>query len=183
MIQPISRDEFLKALQSRAARVAVTASAVRGSGNKGIVRAARRYLGQMNLGPFGSSDAMAFAAALDSETDGLCAVLPVGARHWGVARKLLNIFLRDCFYTSYLATDFCLHSSERLLELPLDSITVKHLKRAVEGLPRWKGVRHLSPPLSQQLQEAAGKEAERKGIARVHLDALWWSVSRDVDGM
>lgn len=179
MLQQVNRKEFLKTVQSRAARIAVGASAVRGKGNKGVVPAARSFLREMNLRPFGSRDEKAFTAALDKATNRLCAVLPPGARHWGVARKVLNIFLRDCFYTSYLMKNYRLRSAERLFELPLDSITVKQLKRAVKGLPRWGGVRHLSPSLNRRLQEAAAEEARRRGIARVHLDAVWWSVSRD----
>lgn len=36
-----------------------------------------------------------FLAKLDAETCRLQTVLPAGTRHWGSARKALNLFLRD----------------------------------------------------------------------------------------
>ena len=84
------------------------------------------------------------------------------------------------FYTSFLAEHYRLTAAARLFELPLDSITVKELKkRSANRLPRWKGVKHLTPALSRELQQAAAEVANEDGIARVHLDAIWWSVSRD----
>jgi hypothetical protein len=96
---------------------------------------------------------------------------------------MLNIFLRDCLYTTYLDTAFGLRKNEANFELPLDSITVLHLKRAAGHgkLPAWPGVKHLTEPLSARFQEAAAAEAARRGIPRIHLDAIWWSVSRDDD--
>jgi hypothetical protein len=175
----MSHQQFLRTVQSRAARIAVGASAVRGKGNKGVAAAARRFLRELSLRPFGSPDPKAFSASLDEATNRLLAELPPTARHWGVARKVLNIFLRDCFYTSFLSDEYRLGGAEHLFEIPLDSITVKELRRVVTGLPRWTGVKHLSPLLSRQLQQAAANDARKKGIARVHLDALWWSAGRD----
>jgi len=174
--------ELLSAIQSRAARGAVGASAARGRGNAGVVRAARTYLRNANLRKFGESPKL-FERRLDQETDALRAALPRGARHWGVARKLLNIFLRDCLYTTYLEAEYRLRAIEKLLEIPLDSVTAKALKRASGRgcLPRWPGVRHLTPEVSAAFQAAARSEAARQGIARVHLDAFMWSQSRDED--
>lgn len=174
---------ILEAVQSRAARAAVGASAARGRGNTGTVVAAREFLRELDLAPFGSSP-KSFAQLLDRKTDELSAALPRRARHWGLARKLMNIFLRDCFYTTYLDEVFRLRNAETHFELPLDSVTARQLKRAAGrgALPPWPGVRHLSRPLSAQFQKAAETEARRRGIARVHLDALWWSISRDADG-
>ena len=93
----------------------------------------------------------------------------------------LNIFLRDCVYTAYLTDRFRLEKLEPKLELPLDSITAKALKRTASRgvLPPWPGVKHLSPFTSKVFQAAAANEATRLGIARVHLDAVWWSLDRD----
>lgn len=93
----------------------------------------------------------------------------------------MNIFLRDCFYTTYLSEAFRLRNAEAQFELPLGSVTARHLKKVAGrgALPPWPGVRHLSGTLSAQFQEAAETEARGRDIARVHLDALWWSSSRD----
>lgn len=176
----MTADQVLNAIQSSAARGAVGASTVRGRGNSGTASAARAFLRTIDLKPFGLGRA-AFAAALDRSTDELRAALPRAARRWGLARKVLNIFLRNCLYNSYLNAHFGLDRAEALFELPLDSITALHVKRAAGrgALPPWPGVKHLTPLLSAKFQAAAADEAARMRIARVHLDAVWWSVSRD----
>jgi hypothetical protein len=173
--------QFLPIVQSRAARIAVGASTVRGRGNVGVVAAARAFLCRVDLAPFGCSDPTEFRRALDRQTKALCSALPKSAQHWGISRKVLNIFLRDCLYTTYLCETYYLGRAERLFELPLDSITATELKKAGPPgqLPAWPGVRHVTPELNDQLQEAADREAKNHGLARVHLDALWWSKNQD----
>ena len=171
--------EFDRIVRSRVARIAVGASTVRGRGNKGVVAAARNYLRSLDLRPFGTASSEDFSKALDSATDRLRRALPTAAQHWGVARKVLNIFLRDCLYTTYLNQG--LRKAERLFELPLDSITAYELKKA-DGrgtLPSWPGVKRVTRGLNTQFQEAAQRIAAAQAIARVHLDAMWWSASRD----
>jgi hypothetical protein len=93
---------------------------------------------------------------------------------------MLNIFLRDCLYTTYLSEAYQLQRAEKFLELPLDSITARqlHLIAGRDVLPRWSGVRHVTADVSARYQ-AAAKEANARKIARAHLDALWWSAGRD----
>lgn len=180
LLLTMKKSEFLGTIQSRVARIAVGPSTVRGKGNKGVVKAARAHLRALDLSAFSVRPA-AFRAVLDRETKALVAALPRSARHWGIARKLLNIFLRDCLYTGYLEAAYRLSRAEQAYEIPLDSITAKHLKLVAGGgvLPRWPGVKYATPSLSDQYQRVAGEEAVRRGVARVHLDAVWWSVSRD----
>jgi hypothetical protein len=177
----VTKAELLRAVQSRAARVAISASAVRGRGNAGTVAASREFLRSVGLGRFAVRDRAIFAAELDRTTQRLRAALPRKARHWGLARKILNIFLRDCLYTTYLSEAFRLKRAESFLELPLDSITAKELRRiaARDDLPHWPGVKHVTPALSARFQAIAAKEAAARKIARIHLDALWWSEGRD----
>ncbi len=179
----MTENDFLLAIQSRVARVSVGASTVRGRGNSGVVAASRRYLRQLNLSKFGHPTKAEFAKNLDADTHALCNALPHGARHWGLARKVMNIFLRDCLYTTYIDAAFDLRKNEAYFEIPLDSITAVHLKRAAGRgkLPAWPGVKHLTEKLSSRFQEAATAEAVRRSIPRVHLDAIWWSASRDND--
>src|SRR4051794_29968500 len=89
-------------IQSRAARIAVSPSTVRGKGSKGTVSAARRYLRKMKLGDFQVRTQAAFLAALDGHTEALQQKLPKPVRRWGLARKVMNIFLRDCVYSRHL---------------------------------------------------------------------------------
>src|SRR5579862_5821467 len=102
----MDQEQFLEMVKSRTARIAVGASTVRNSGSAGTVTAAQSHLRRVNLAPFGTADARAFSRELDNATEKLRIALPSGARHWGIARKVLNIFLRDCFYTTYLSKRF-----------------------------------------------------------------------------
>ena len=154
---------------------------MRGRGNTGVVACCRTFLLRMvDLSVFGTTDSRQFARALDRGTKRLQAALPKGAQRWGIARKVLNIFLRDCLYNSYLSRRYALSSAEALLELPLDSYTAAGLRKlSDQPLSRWRGVRYVTPALNTEYQLAALLVARDKGFARVHLDALWWSVDRD----
>ncbi len=165
--------QFLRIVQHRAARVAITASATRGQG-AGVVASARDYFGRLMLANFGISDERAFARQLDAATRQLMECLPKHAANWGLARKLLNIFLRDCLYTSYLAKAHRLAKAEKLLEIPLDSITSKRIHEAMPLLPKWPGVKYLDHATSDAYQTAALAVAKQHGVARAHLDAYWW---------
>jgi len=119
---------FLAAVQARTARISASASATRGQG-KGVVKAARDYLTTLPLSEFALARRTLFLARLEYHTLALVKVLPAKARRWGLARKLLNIFLRDALYTTYLAERYGLKRSELFYEIPLDSITTRHLRR------------------------------------------------------
>jgi hypothetical protein len=177
----MTQGEFLRCVQSRTARIAVGASTVRGKGNKGVVREARAYLRTIKLKQFAVPDDAAFRKVLNRHTERLRKRLPKSARRWGIARKVLNIFLRDCLYTGYLAEAYQLRRAEEHFEIPLDSITAKKLNEIAGrgGLPAWPGVRGVTPCLSAEYHLVADQAAEKDGMARVHLDALWWSVARD----
>ena len=108
--------------------------------------------------------------------------LPKGARHWGRARKGLNIFLRGALYTCYLRDEYRLELAESFFEMPLDSITGEKLfeEAGDRSLPAWATVSGLNPITSAAYQRAATKVAAKFGLARVHLDAIWWG-RRSVD--
>ena len=173
--------DLLAAIQSRVARIAVGASTVRGRGNKGAAEASRAFLIDLDLTPFGTADHRHFARALNRNTEALRRALPRTCRKWGLARKVLDIFLRDALYTHYLRRRFNLNRSEAFFELPLDSITATALKRrhGRGKLPRWDGVRKVTPDVNDIFQDVALVTAKELGLERVHLDALWWSQGRD----
>jgi hypothetical protein len=172
--------DLLRSFQTRAARIAIGSSSMRGAGSAGVVTAARGYLTGLQLKDFGTADAKAFRSSLDRATSQLELALPKKGRHWGLARKGLNIFLRDCLYTVYLREAFSLHLAEDFFEVPLDSISGKSLCEQSSGrLPRWKTVRGLTPSLSDQYQMEASRLAGVKKTPRVHLDAIWWGERPD----
>ena len=172
---------LLRAIQSRVARMAVGPSTVRGR-PEGTAESARRFLRHVPLRRFAVSENRRFTSELDRTTRELLSALPAGARQWGLARKVLNIYLRDCAYSAHLRGAFRLGLAERYCELPLDSITAAQLLKVSGGmpLPRWRGIGALVPDVSAQYQAAATKIARRLRVRRVHLDVFWWSADRDV---
>ena len=159
-------------IQRREAFAAILPSTVRNPGASGVVEAARKFLSQMDLRPFGTKSKAAFTASLEKETEALQKALPKKASTWGLARKALNIFLRNCLYNHYLRTTFHLDHAEPFFELPLDSLVAKALRDRDEHLPSWRGVKRLEPCDSAKFQTYAARLARPKGYARVHLDAL-----------
>jgi hypothetical protein len=151
---------------------AITPSAVRRAGSSGVAAAARDYLASLRLQRFAVSSPAQFAAALNRSTSKLEQALPTAGRSWGVARKCLNLFLRDSLYNWYLRTNFRLDVAEPLYEVPLDSLVATRLRRLSSGheLPPWRGVKHLTPPINDIYQKAAAALAQKRGVQRVHLD-------------
>ena len=135
----------------------------------------REFTATLDLRPFGTGQRQAFDRALHRATNNLLTVLPRSARRWGLARKGLNIFLRGCLYNKYLADAFTLDRAERLFEVPLDSITATSIRReSPDQVPVWRSVKGLTEEESGHYQAAAAHIAKQQGIARVHLDAVWW---------
>ena len=82
---------ILRAIPHRNARVAIGSSSMRGAGSAGVVAAARAFVSELDLAPFGTAVARRFLARLDRTTERLRLALPPQARHRGLARKGLNI--------------------------------------------------------------------------------------------
>ncbi|MBC7854430.1 MAG: hypothetical protein IAF94_13435 [Pirellulaceae bacterium] len=122
----------------------------------------------------------AFQAELDKATADLKMAFPKKAQSWGLARKCLNIFLRDCYYCFYLHEPFCLDRAKDFYEIPLDKVVAKGLASNAKNLPRWRGVKHLTSDESDVYQQAAGKLAKEWHIERVHLDTFLWTEGRSV---
>lgn len=168
--------QFTHLRQIRVARIAISASTARGR-ESGTVLAARGFLPAINLRSLAQLDERAFARRLDHLTGKLCALLPDRSDGWGFARKFLNIFLRDSLYDAHLSRTFRLARIERWLEVPLDGDVGRRLLAEPEGasLPRWRTIYELDHATHLAFQQVASRVAARKGIARVHLDLLFWS--------
>ena len=148
---------------------------MRGRGNAGVVQAGREVLCHVDLAEFGAARAARFRDALDRTTDELVQAFPRSARHWGLARKGLNIFLRECLYTVYIRDAHRLDRAEEYFEVPLDSLSGRAIWLASDrSVPRWQTVRGLGVKTSDEYQAAASRIARGYRVARVHLDALWW---------
>lgn len=167
---------YLKFVQMHVAQRSIGPSTVRGAGRGGTAEAARTYLASLNLMDFSGRGMSRFEHALDMHTERLRAGLPRSARHWGLARKCLNIFLRDATEHHVLRIRFNLAQVESRLEIPLDRHTATELRaRDTAGLlPRWRTIKHLTPEDNSRYQALASKEAARAGTTRVFLDAMFW---------
>jgi hypothetical protein len=175
MAKPAS---FIATLRKRIASAAIGASTIRRMGPKGTAKRARMFLSRLNLNRFRVDSGQEFSEVLDRATESFVAALPRKAKRWGLARKLLNIFLRDAAYNRYLSRYFGLWRIERWMEVPLDSHVGKQLRTSPDGrrrhLPRWKTVIGLTPQESTEFQKVATMAARRKAVARVDLDVYYW---------
>jgi hypothetical protein len=171
----MTRSKFIDGIQSRVAKVSVGSSTVRGQGAPGILPVAREFLGKLQLQRFSTKSGVQFLNLLDQTTDKLEEILPRKARSWGLARKCVNLFLRDSFYNGYLENEYGLSMGEAFYEIPLDGIVAGALiVLADRNLPKWEGVKYLKQPASDIYHAFAAREAGRRGISRVHLDTFLW---------
>lgn len=171
---------LVSAIQKHVAVVAIGPSTVRGQGASGVVAAAQGYLASLALDEFGVREKAEFDRSLETATAKLVTSFPKQARSWGLARKCLNIFLRDAFYNAFLAPKYGLSASESFYEVPLDGVVAKELRRHAgrKRLPTWPGVKHLTPAVSETYQKYALELSRSWGISRVNLDTYLWVEGR-----
>jgi hypothetical protein len=160
----------------RVANVSITPSALRNQGKRGIVKAAREFLGGMDLRAFGeSADEASFQRELNQQT----ALLASRIGSWGAARKALNIFLCEAFFHRILFNKYKLGRTAAFLEVALDSEVATRLRgdarKCGELLPAFPGVRKLNAETSQRYQAFASRFAVRNGFElRIELEILYW---------
>jgi hypothetical protein len=163
---------LLYQMQRRLAETSIGPSALRNQGSAGVIQAAKTFMEKLDLGAVCLDSESRFQRVLNKLTERLRSALPPNAQHWGAARKALNLFLRDAFYNRYTFGQYGLARLEPWLEVPLDKYVAIELLKGDRSLPRWEGVKYLSPATSELYQASASIMAERRGVARVHLD-LW----------
>jgi len=176
----MTTDQFIMDVQRFESVSAVGVSALRRQG-KGTISKIQNFLAELDLAALSTvEDQASFGAWLDSQTEELTRLHHTTPIKWGVARKALNLFLCDCLYNKYLSTRFRLETIESFLEVPLDSIIARELKRSAGRgqLPGWSGLRKLTESQSTQFQGYASQMASQKMIARVHLDVGLWVNNR-----
>lgn len=164
-------------MKNYVAFLAVGPSTVRNQGGAGVVSAARQALVSVNLERFNGKSEENFCSALDAATDEFGSKLPPAARSWGLSRKVVNIYLRHCFYNTLLNVEYSLEKAESFFEIPMDRVVADHLhQRDLNGiLPRWKAVKSLTPSQNKIYQQFALHYAAERSTARVHLDAVFWT--------
>jgi len=173
-------------LVQRFAANAFSIGVIRRMAPAGTLRCIWGFLGEkLDLSQIGSLTPDDFPLELDEQTKRFMRAMPLGGRRWGMARKCLNLFLRDALYSFYLRGAYNLEKLESVLEIPLDSQVGTALRRHDKSLPQWPGVVNLTPAVSAKFQAAASQIAAEQGTSRVHLDVGYWrasGVSRDPSG-
>ncbi|MEK9137117.1 MAG: hypothetical protein AAB393_08340 [Bacteroidota bacterium] len=166
------KKRFISQMQKKVALSAVGPSAIRGQ-RKGTIKKVHSFLRRVRLQTIPTQNSLLFGRWLDNQTGRM-------GVPWGVARKCINLFLRDVFYNRYLYREYKLQSLEQLLEVPLDGVVGRYLVEEQRGnrLKSWQTLKRLKAKESRIFQEVASEIAERNGIARVHLDIFAWSDNR-----
>ena len=177
-------DQFHQDMQRYIAVTTIGPSTLRNQGASGVIEAAQKHLATVELSVFSAKNENDFLASLNAQTERLRTALPLGAQNWGAARKALNLFLRDICYNRFLCERHALAQSEDWMEIPLDGLVARALKRrAGRGkLPRWPGLNELTVDVSGFFQAFAREFAASKGISRVHLDMRLWTKERKGNG-
>jgi len=169
--------KLIRTIQRFEAANCIGPSTLRGQG-PGVMHATRKYLAKLRLGRIPKHDERRFQAWLDRHTERLLDSLPICNRPWGAARKALNLFLRSAVYNHYIRRAYGLSSTVPSLEIPVDSIVAKGLRKKApgrEGLPRWRGLKHLEREEHILFQECADRLAQKKRLpTRVFLDHYLW---------
>ena len=134
----------------------------------------------IKLRQLGVKQERVFQQRLKRLTEDLRRSFPPKAKHWGLARKILNMFLRDAFYNFYLRGEFRLGQVERFLEIPVDSAVARGLRRGTPrgSLPGWPGLKGLKRGDHAVFQQRASELARQFKTTRVHLDAVLWVEER-----
>jgi|GEM_PF-4970062 hypothetical protein len=102
--------KLIKVLCERTGDVTAGTTVLRGTG-KGVRKNAKKFLMDLHrVDPqkfSGCKTEAQFKALLDKKTIELKGTLPDKAKkNWGVARKMLNLYLRDMLYYRYLCSHF-----------------------------------------------------------------------------
>lgn len=170
---------LIEQIQRNIAETSVGASALRSQGASGVIATARKYFKEIDLKKFSSIKHKSFPGWLDEHTETLRNRFPGEAKKsWGGARKAMNLFLRGCLYNTYLSEEYRLREMEMLLEVPLDKDVATGLiidaRKENIILPKWDAIKRLTKRNSDIYQQYALKLAQKRNIARVHLDLAYW---------
>jgi len=162
------------------ARVSITQPTVRGQG-KGVLAASHRFLAvDFKLVGMRATTERSYIMRLDRATEALQRALGRTSGSFGLARKLLNIYIRDCFYSRMLCSQYRLESIGPFLEVPLDSFVARGLIVEAEKLgqfcrlPTWRTIKGLEREESDRFQSFARELASKRNHDRIHLDVTLW---------
>jgi len=176
----------LDALQTYVAAASVGPSTVRSypGETKSICQ---RHLSSLNLRPLRQGSPSDFRTFLTRQTQSLIrklssnSALPIPESYFGVARKVVNIFLHNAYYNQFLCEHFSLWRHVESYEVPLDSKVARGIRAdsrslglAFEPSWEWSSLRAFDASTNQRYQELARAIAESMATYRVHLDDYYY---------
>jgi hypothetical protein len=180
----MGKQKFLEYMQKYEANISIGGSTLRNQGAPGVIEAARKFLGKLDLSELKKIRPSEYPDILDKWTCNLINELPKKANKWGTARKAINVFMIQVFMNKYLSEEYGLEKLKDVLETPLDSYADKGLRKWVEKLnskmeiPKWEGIKNLESEQSKEYQECASYVAEKNGLSRACLDTILWRAKK-----
>lgn len=185
----LNHSQKVKIHKRRIAQRAVGPSTVRGR-PEGTVDAFRDALELTNLDKVSHYTSDQYAAWLNTQTKRILKKWKKAVPNNGVdsdcaiVRKCLNIFLTDAAQHTLLRKVYKLNKIEKFLEVPIDSQTAEGILKDYApsaGWPRinrrcikWRGINYLNQLQHDIYQEMSLKLANRFGVFRYELDAIYW---------
>lgn len=181
----MTEQKFFQLLHRRLSQISVGASAIRNQGAGGLIDTLRNYFEtNIDLEEFITylPTQNLFNDFLNQHTVNILTSFPDNAQSWGAARKGLNLFFREIVYSKFFSHRFSLPDNFnefnlliQYLEVPLDREVANGISADTnQQLPRWTGIRHLTPQISEQYQNQARIIATQENIAKVNLDLKYW---------
>ena len=177
--------DFILNIHKRLAEISIGASSLRNQGAPKVIEISRNYMiNNIKLSKLFErlADEEMFLKFLNYHTGKLKNKYPEKGKNWGTARKALNLFFREVVYNKFLSDKFGLSKNLkkynlniRNLEVPLDDDVAKGISNdSKKALPKWETIKNLTSKFSKKYQKEAKEIAKYKGIARIHLDLLYW---------
>ncbi len=169
-------EQYLNQMKLRLIRISVSASSTRNQIGKGKINRIRTEINDLlslhNL-MYQIKDETDYLRMLNYATNKL--VRKAGI-HWGTARKLLNICIREFVYNSYLRKYLLIAESDLYkLEIPIDSHTYKYIVKMNKFKAfKWPGIIHIQSKENKTIQQAYVSFALSKNMAPIHLDVDAW---------
>ena len=170
--------EFIQYVKIQTAELSIGPSTLRNQGKSGLIQKTREYLKQLALENYGLVDSQEeFCELLDKHTEDLIENLKDKFLNWGAARKAINIFLRNATYNRFLCQQYGLERIEEWLEVPIDKSVATGLINSSQlgvSLPKWRGIKWLTPQENDSFQQAAQALADLEGINKIYVDLFYW---------
>jgi hypothetical protein len=96
----------------------------------------------------------------------------INAEYWGICRKAINLYLRDCYYNKALNEHFSLDKVASYLETPIDSLAMKSLAKHNSAVKK-SAIKMLNKTSHQEWQKAAKIFAQANKLPnRVDTDLI-----------